>query len=99
MMKLLDYSKAVTDFWSAGPRLAAGAGAAQGARQVQRRGRQDAKLPSMPYNLSGEAEDLARAAKSVVGLWSAATSACGASDNHSIDRRWRRVAEATSARW
>ena len=81
MMKPLDYSKAVTDFWSAqgrallqaqeqvGKALAEGMQAAAAGKMP--------KLPSMPHNLSGEAEDLARAAKSVVRLWSAATSACG----------------------
>jgi polyhydroxyalkanoate synthase subunit PhaE len=80
MMNPLDYSKAVTDFWSAqgrallqaqeqvGKALAEGIQAAASGKLP--------KMPSMPDNLSPAADDLGRAAKSVVGLWSAATSAC-----------------------
>jgi hypothetical protein len=80
MMNPLDYSKAVTDFWSAqgrallqaqeqvGKALAEGMQAAASGKVP--------KMPSMPDNLSPAAEDLARAARSVVGLWSTATSAC-----------------------
>jgi len=80
MMNPLDYSKAVTDFWSA-----QGRALLQAQEQVGRvlaEGMQAVaagkipNIPPMPDNLSPEAEDLARAAKSVVGLWSAATSAC-----------------------
>jgi hypothetical protein len=81
MMNPLDYSKAVTDFWSA-----QGRALLQAQEQVGRalaEGMQAAasgkipKMPSMPDNLSAEADDLARAARSVIKLWSAATAACG----------------------
>ena len=79
-MSLLDYSKLFTDFWSAqgrallqaqeqvGKALAAGLESVASGKLPS--------LPSMPQNLSAETEDLARAVKSTVGLWSAATSAC-----------------------
>jgi hypothetical protein len=80
MMSPLDYSKAVTDFWSAQGRALLQAQERVGKALTE--GMQAAasgkvpKMPSMPDNLSPAAEDLARATKSVVGLWSAATSAC-----------------------
>jgi len=79
-MSLLDYSKALADFWSAQARALLQAQEQVGKALVE--GMQAAAsgkappLPSMPQNLSPEAEDLARAVKSMVGLWSAATSAC-----------------------
>ena len=63
MMKPLDYSKAGTDFW-----YAQGRALLQAQEQVGKalaEGMQDAaagkmpKLPSMPDNLSAEADDLA----------------------------------------
>jgi polyhydroxyalkanoate synthase subunit PhaE len=81
MMNPLDYSKAVTDFWSAQGRALLQAQEQVG--KVLAEGMQAAAsgmmptIPSMPDTLSAEAEDLARAAQSVVKLWSAATTACG----------------------
>lgn len=81
MMNPLDYSKAVADFWSAQGRALqqaqeqVGKALAEGMQAVA-----SGKLPvmpSMPDTLSAQAEDLARAAQSVVKLWSAATAACG----------------------
>jgi hypothetical protein len=76
-MSLPDYSKALTDFWSA-----QGRALLQAQEQMSKalaEGLQAAasgKLPPLPENLTPEAEDMARAVKSMVGLWSAATSAC-----------------------
>jgi hypothetical protein len=81
MMNPLDYSKAVTDFWSAQGRALFQAQEQVG--KVLAEGMQAAAsgkmptMPSMPDTLSAEAGDLARAAQSVVKLWSAATTACG----------------------
>jgi len=79
-MSLLDYSKALADFWSAQGRALSqaqeqvGKALAEGIQAVA--SGKLPPLPSMPQNLSPEAEDLARALKSMVDLWSAATSAC-----------------------
>jgi poly[(R)-3-hydroxyalkanoate] polymerase subunit PhaE len=79
-MNLLDYSKVLTDFWSA-----QGRALLQAQEQVGKafaEGLQSAAagklppIPTMPPNLSPEAEDLGRAVQSMVGLWSAATAAC-----------------------
>jgi polyhydroxyalkanoate synthase subunit PhaE len=81
MMNPLHYSKAVTDFWSAQGRALLQAQEQVG--KVLAEGMQAAAsgkiptMPSMPDALSAEATDLARAAQSVVKLWSAATTACG----------------------
>ena len=75
MMNPLDYSKAVTDFWSAQGRALLQAQEQVG--KVLAEGMQAAASGKMPDTLSAEAGDLARAAQSVVKLWSAATTACG----------------------
>jgi polyhydroxyalkanoate synthase subunit PhaE len=81
MMNPLDYSKAVTDFWSAQGR--AFLQAQEHVGKVLAEGMQAAAsgkmptMPLMPEALSAEAGDLVRAAQSVVKLWSAATTACG----------------------
>jgi hypothetical protein len=78
-MNPFDYSKAVTDFWTAqGQALMkaqeqAGAALTQGMQAVA-----SGKLPmmpNMPSDLSAGASDLATAGKSMMELWSAATSA------------------------
>jgi|HubBroStandDraft_6_1064221.scaffolds.fasta_scaffold544874_1 hypothetical protein len=81
MINPLDYSKAVTDFWSAQGRALlqaqeqVGKVLAEGVQAVAS-GKMPT-MPSMPDTFSAESEDLARAAQSVVKLWSAATTACG----------------------
>jgi class III poly(R)-hydroxyalkanoic acid synthase PhaE subunit len=80
-MNSLDYSKAFTDFWTAqGQALMkaqeqAGTALAEGMQAVT-----SGKLPTwpnMPADLSASVADLARASKSVMDLWTAATSVCG----------------------
>jgi hypothetical protein len=79
-MNPFDYSKAVTDFWSAqGQALMkaqeqAGLALAEGMKAVT--SGQFPMMPNMPSDLSGGATDLANAGKSMMELWSAATSAC-----------------------
>jgi class III poly(R)-hydroxyalkanoic acid synthase PhaE subunit len=80
-MNSLDYSKAFTDFWTAqGQALMkaqeqAGTALAEGMQAVT-----SGKLPmwpDMPADLSTGAADLARASKSMIELWTAATSVFG----------------------
>jgi hypothetical protein len=80
-MNPFDYSKAVADFWTAqGQALMkaqeqTSAALAQGMKAVM-----SGKLPmmpNMPSDLSTGASDLANAGKSMMELWSAATSAAG----------------------
>jgi hypothetical protein len=77
MMNPPDYSKAITDFWSTQARALL-----QTQEQLSRalaegmRAAASGKIPSMPDNLSAEANDLAHAARSVMELWSAASLAC-----------------------
>jgi polyhydroxyalkanoate synthase subunit PhaE len=80
-MNPFDYSKAVTDFWTAqGQALMkaqeqAGAALAQGMTAMT--SGKIPMLPSMPTDLSAGAADLANAGKSMMELWSAVTSAAG----------------------
>jgi hypothetical protein len=80
-MNLFDYSKAVTDFWTAqGQALVkaqeqAGAALTQGMKAVASGNLP--MMPNMPSDLSAGAFDLAIAGKSMMELWSAATSAAG----------------------
>jgi class III poly(R)-hydroxyalkanoic acid synthase PhaE subunit len=80
-MNPLDYSKAFTDFWTAqGEALMkaqqqAAATLAEGVQAVT--SGQLPTMPDMPADLSGGAANLAQASKSVMDLWSAATSVCG----------------------
>ena len=80
-MNPFDYSKAISDFWSAQGRALlqaqeqVGKALAEGMQAVA--SGKIPKMPSMPDNLSAEADDLARVARSVMELWSAASSACG----------------------
>lgn len=80
-MNPFDYSKAITDFWTAqGNALMkaqeqAGKALTDGMKAVT-----SGKLPmmpAMPADLSSGAVELAGASKSVMELWSAATSICG----------------------
>jgi polyhydroxyalkanoate synthase subunit PhaE len=80
-MTSLDYSKAFTDFWTAqGQALMkaqeqAGTALAEGMQAVT-----SGKLPmwpDMPADLSAGSADLARASKSIVELWTAATAVFG----------------------
>lgn len=79
-MNPFDYSKAVTDFWTAqGQALVkaqeqAGQALAQGMKAVT--SGQFPMIPNIPTDLSGGAADLANAGKSMMELWSAATAAC-----------------------
>jgi hypothetical protein len=79
-MNPFDYSKAFTDFWTAqGQALMqaqerAGAALAQG-MQAATSGKLP-MMPDMPADLSAGAADLGRASKSVMDLWTAATSVC-----------------------
>jgi hypothetical protein len=79
-MNPFDYSKAVTDFWTAqGQALMkaqeqAGQALAEGMKAVT--SGKFPMMPNMPSDLSGGATDLANAGKSMMELWSAATSAC-----------------------
>jgi hypothetical protein len=80
-MNPFDYSKAVTDFWTAqGQALMkaqeqAGAAFAQGMTAVT--SGKIPMMPAMPSDLSAGATDLANAGKSMMELWSAVTSAAG----------------------
>ncbi len=79
-MNPFDYSKAVSDFWTAqgqalmraqeqaGKALAEGLKAAASGKIPM--------MPAMPADLSAGAGELAQASKSVMDLWSAATSVC-----------------------
>jgi hypothetical protein len=79
-MNPFDYSKAFTDFWTAqGQALMraqqqAGKALTEGMQAVTA-GKLPA-LPQMPVDLSAGATDLAGATKSVMDLWSAATTVC-----------------------
>ncbi|MDR3531575.1 MAG: poly(R)-hydroxyalkanoic acid synthase subunit PhaE [Rhodopila sp.] len=80
-MNPFDYSKAVTDFWTAqGQALMkaqeqAGKALAEGMQAVAFG--KFPMMPDMPADLSAGAADLAHASKSVMELWSAATTICG----------------------
>jgi hypothetical protein len=80
-MNPFDYSKSVTDFWTAqGQALMkaqeqAGAALAEGMKAVT--SGKFPMLPELPPDLSGGASDLAQASKSVMDLWSAAAAVCG----------------------
>ena len=80
-MNPFDYSKAVTDFWTAqGQALMkaqeqAGTALAEGMKAVA--SGKFPVMPEMPADLSAGAADLAQASKSVMELWSAAASMCG----------------------
>ena len=79
-MNPFDYSKAVTDFWTAqGQALMraqeqAGKALAEGVKAVA--SGKIPMMPMMPTDLSAGATELAQASKSVMDLWSAATSVC-----------------------
>jgi hypothetical protein len=79
-MNPFDYSKAVTDFWTAqGQALMraqeqAGKALAEGMKAVA--SGKIPMMPTMPADLSVGATELAQASKSVMDLWSAATSVC-----------------------
>jgi hypothetical protein len=79
-MNPFDYSKAVTDFWSAqGQALVkaqqqAGAALAEGVKAMT--SGQLPAMPNLPPDLSAGATELADASKSVMDLWSAATAVC-----------------------
>jgi polyhydroxyalkanoate synthase subunit PhaE len=79
-MNLFDYSKAMTDFWTTqGQALMkaqeqASEALAQGMKAVT--SGKFPTMPNMPSDLSGGAADLANAGKSMMELWSAATSVC-----------------------
>jgi hypothetical protein len=80
-MNPFDYSKAVTDFWTAQGRALmsaqqqAGTALAEGVKAMTS-GRLPA-MPSLPADLSTGATELANASKSVMDLWTAATAVCG----------------------
>jgi len=81
-MNPLDYSKAVSEFWTSQGR--AFMKAQEQVAKALSEGIQAAaggKFPTLtaawPDTLSAEAEDLGRASKSLVELWSAATAICG----------------------
>jgi len=80
-MNPFDYSKAMTDFWTAqGQALMkaqeqASAALAQGMTAMT--AGKFPMMPNMPSDLSAGASDLATAGKSVMELWSAATAAAG----------------------
>ena len=80
-MNPLDYSKAVTDFWTAqGQALMkaqeqAGKALAEGMKAVT--SGKFPMMPDMPPDLSAGAADLAHAGKSMMELWSAAAAVCG----------------------
>jgi hypothetical protein len=80
-MNPFDYSKAFTDFWTAqGQALMqaqerAGTALAEGMQAVT--SGKLPMLPDMPADLSAGAADLTRASKSVMDLWTAATTVCG----------------------
>jgi len=80
-MNPFDYSKAVTDFWTAqGQALMraqeqAGAALAQGMKAAT--SGKFPMQPEMPGDLSAGATELANASKSVMELWSAAAAVCG----------------------
>jgi hypothetical protein len=80
-MNPFDYSKAFTDFWTAqGQALMqaqerAGTALAEGMQAVT--SGKLPRLPDMPADLSAGAADLTRASKSVMDLWTAATTVCG----------------------
>ena len=80
-MNPFDYSKAFTDFWAAqGQALMKAqeqaAKALAGGMKAAASGKFP-MMPELPSDLSGGAADLANAGKSMVELWSAATSLCG----------------------
>jgi hypothetical protein len=80
-MNPFDYSKAVTDFWTAQSQALmkvqqqAGVALAEGMKAVA--SGTFPILPGMPSDLSSGAADLAHAGKSVLDLWSAAAAMCG----------------------
>ena len=80
-MNPFDYSKAVSDFWTAqGQALMraqeqAGKALAEGMKAVA--SGKLPMLPTMPTDLSDGAGELAQASKSVMDLWAAATAVCG----------------------
>jgi hypothetical protein len=80
-MNPFDYSKALTDFWSAqGQALMKAqeqAGAALAQSMAAMTSGKFPVMPNMPSDLSAGASDLANAGKSMMELWSAATSAAG----------------------
>jgi hypothetical protein len=79
-MNPFDYSKAITDFWTAqGQALMkaqeqAGTALAEGMKAMT--SGKFPTMPEMPSDLSAGATDLAHASKSVMDLWSAAASMC-----------------------
>jgi hypothetical protein len=79
-MNPFDYSKAVTDFWTAQTQSLmkaqqqAGAALAEGMKSVT--SGKFPMLPEMPGELSASAADLASAGKSLTELWSTAASMC-----------------------
>jgi polyhydroxyalkanoate synthase subunit PhaE len=79
-MNPFDYSKALTDFWTAqGQALLKAQEQAGGALADGFKAMAAGKFPlapEMPKDLSAAAEDLTRAGKSVMELWSAAASVC-----------------------
>jgi hypothetical protein len=79
-MNPFDYSKVLTDFWTAQGQAMmraqeqAGKALAEGMKAVA--SGKFPMIPTMPADLSAGATDLAQASKSVMDLWSAATSVC-----------------------
>jgi hypothetical protein len=79
-MNPFDYSKAVTDFWTTQAQALmkaqeqAGQALAQGMKAMT--SGKFPMMPNLPSDLSAGATDLANAGKSMMELWSAATSAC-----------------------
>jgi hypothetical protein len=108
-MNPFDYSKAVTDFWTAqaqslmSAQQQAGVALAEGMKAVT-----SGKLPMMPEmppNLSAGATELASAGKSVIELWSAATSMCAklattmpavAGDEGVVEATFRKIVDPRS---
>lgn len=108
-MNPFDYSKAVTDFWTAqGQALMkaqeqAGKALAEGMKSVA--SGKFPLLPTMPPDLSAGAGDLAQASKSVMDLWSAATAMCGklatavptpAGEDGIVEATFRKIADPRS---
>src|SRR3954454_13470489 len=80
-MNPLDYSKAVSEFWTSQGRALLEAQeqvakALSESVQAAAGGKFPALTGVLPDTLSAEAEDLGRASKSLVDLWSAATTVC-----------------------
>jgi len=80
-MNPLDYSKAVSEFWTSQGRALLEAQeqvakALSESVQAAAGGKFPALTGVLPDTLSAEAEDLGRASKSLVNLWSAATTVC-----------------------